>query len=172
MDDNKPTGAGGETQLPTLRPEAPLHNSAFERLWSQLTPTQRKYVIARQKHATKVDAATSIDVDRTTIYKWGPEVEACVEALQLEAARGAIGIMQQGLAQAASVFVDALDSPSERTRLEAAQAIVERFLGKTKQEVDLHHSGKVEATPITVYLPANHRDVTDAVDADFDEDDV
>lgn len=122
----------------------------FVDIWSDLTHAQRQYVIARQEHPTKKDAAEAIGVPSSTVYKWPDVVEDAVRLVQEEAISSALSMLTSGLAKAAMVKLAGLDSGDERVQQSAATEVLDRLLGKPTQRQEVTHDGALEVESETL----------------------
>jgi hypothetical protein len=133
-----------ETQNGPERPrEVQKSGSLSEELTgklSQLSPEQKRYVIARLRTKTRADAAEQAGVKADTVYHWPPLVDECVNLLLLDTVAAAHTLLAQSLAHAASVKLQGLESQNEKVRQGASTEIMDRNLGRAVQAMDLRHS--------------------------------
>lgn len=109
----------------------------FRAMWERLTPTQRRFVVAMQSHATKKDAAESIGIAPQTTYNWNGDVDEIVNYIRDETALAMLGILASAGSEAAMVKVSGLQSGDEKVAQAAASEILDRNLGKPTNRTEL-----------------------------------
>jgi hypothetical protein len=111
--------------------------SEFAALWNQLTPLQRRFVVAMQEHPTKKEAAIALAISPNTVYNWPSIVDTAVSFAVNNVALATLGIMQANATKAAMVKAKGLDSDNERIAQDAATEILDRNLGRPTQRQEL-----------------------------------
>jgi len=117
----------------------------FEALWERLSANQRRYVVARQDHAQKAEAAEEAGLSPNTVYGWPDYVDAAAEKL-LDNTRRTI---QAGLESAAGKAIvelkqRLLEADDERTALKAVQYVIDQLEGKPTQKSEIDMDAEVE----------------------------
>jgi len=121
-------------------------SSELDRLLSQLTTDQIRFVVARQETLTDKEAAEGIGLKPNTVTYWKSKGAPIDEACRLMAADGlvtALHIRKRNLAKAMAVKVAGLDSEDERIRQGVATEITEWELGKAMQPTNNSISGEI-----------------------------
>lgn len=116
--------------------------TAFAELWEQLSPLQRRFVVAMQEHPTKKEAALAIEISPNTVYNWPSVVDDTIAFMTNNIALATLGILQANATKAAMVKAAGLDSGDEKIRQDVATEILDRNLGKPKQQVANADSGE------------------------------
>jgi enoyl-CoA hydratase/carnithine racemase len=113
------------------------HNLSFQELWEELTRSQRRYVVARQHHATKAAAAHEIGLVPETVYAWPDHVEEAADRL-MDKAKDAV---QTGLKDAAVQAIlrlpDLIESNDDAAALRAVQYAIDQLIGKPTQRSEV-----------------------------------
>lgn len=117
----------------------------FEALWQRLSAPQKRYVVARQDHGNKADAAKAVNLSPNTVYGWPDYVDEAAERL-LDNTRKTI---QAGLNSAAGKAVvelkqRLLEADDERTALKAVKYVINQLEGKPVQKSEVDMQGEVE----------------------------
>ena len=102
----------------------------FIRAWKDLRPTQRRYVVARQASRTQTEAARMANVSVETVRKWPQWVHDIADYVGDHRAQTVLRLIQNASLKALEVKMEALDSPDERVRQEAANFILGHTIGK------------------------------------------
>jgi hypothetical protein len=113
----------------------------FSVIWAQLNHNQRRFVVAMQESSTKREAATAIELEPDTVYRWPSIVDEAVELMALNIKDAAIDILANATAKAAMVKLAGLDSANEKIRQDVATEILDRQLGKPLQKSELTGQG-------------------------------
>ena len=125
--------------------ESPENSSSeLDRVLSELTVDQIRFVVARQEFLTDKEAAESIDLKPDTVYYWKNKGVPIEEAKRLMAADGlvtALHIRRRILAKAMMVKSAGLNSEDERIRQSVSTEVIEWETGKAAQPTE--HRGKV-----------------------------
>ncbi|MCS3707194.1 hypothetical protein GGP62_002181 [Salinibacter ruber] len=120
----------------------------FESLWERLSAAQKRYVVARQDHGHKKDAAEAVDLSPQTVYGWPGYVEVAADRL-LDNTKETIQAGLQSAAGKAMVELKQrlLEADDERTALKAVKYVIDQLEGKPtqKQEVDMQGEVEVES---------------------------
>jgi hypothetical protein len=111
---------------------------------AQLSPEQKRYVVARLRTNTRGEAAIQAGVKPDTMYHWPPIVEECVDLLLIDTVATAKLLMVQALAQAVSVKLQGLESLDEKVRQGVATELIDRGLGRAVQAMEMRHSASNE----------------------------
>lgn len=124
-------------------------NSSLEAIWGDLTPPQKKYVVAYQRHTSKADAAKEIGRSASTIYSWPDKVDHAAELFSDATAELAMQELEEALVEAAMVKTQEVRRPgsTQENQQDAATDIMDRVMGKPtqKQEVDMQGEVEVES---------------------------
>ena len=112
----------------------------FADIWNELTPTQRRFVVAMQEHPTKKEASAAIGISPNTAYNWPPIVDEAVSFAINNVALATLGIIQANAIKAAMIKAKGLDSDDEKIAQAVATEIIDRNLGKAIQRSE--HTGK------------------------------
>lgn len=132
-------------------------DNSFSDIWNQLTPSQRRFVVAMQEHPTKKEASAAVDISPNTAYNWPPIVDIACDFMANNIALATLGILQANAGKAAMVKAKGLDSSDEKIAQSAATEIIDRNLGKPTQRNEV--TGKDgEQLGVMVYVPDNNRD--------------
>ena len=116
----------------------------------QLSKDQLRYVIARQEHPTKKDAAVSIGMKANTAYNWNGLVEEAVELMALESVESARIMNRKVIPKAMAVKIAALDSDNEAIRQKAATELIEWMTGKAPQPLTGEGGGPLAIAMVEV----------------------
>lgn len=116
--------------------------NTFADVWSRLTPSQKRYVVAMQEWPTKKEAAVAVGLSPNTVYNWPDDVDTAVAFMTNNIALATLGIIQANATKAAQVKADGLDSGDERIQQAAATEILDRNLGKPVQQTDITSGGE------------------------------
>jgi hypothetical protein len=127
----------------------------FADIWNELTPTQRRFVVAMTEHPTKKEASNAIGISPNTAYNWPPVVDEAVSYAVNNVALATLGILQANAIKAAMVKTKGLDSDDEKISQAVATEIIDRNLGKAIQRNEL--TGK-DGDVIRVTLKNNDAD--------------
>lgn len=124
--------------------EKSTSEASFRQLWQSLNHNQRRFAVAMLDSPSKKEAALAINLEPNTVYKWNGPVDEVVEILLEQARDSAYSILEGSVVKAAMVKVSGLDSDDERVRQSEATEILDRVMGKPKQEqaVDLTTKGE------------------------------
>ncbi len=109
----------------------------FSVLWGELSPLQRRFVVAMQEHPTKREAALAIEISPNTVYNWPKIVDEAVEFMTGNIALATLGILQANATKAAMVKAAGLDSDNEKIRQDVATEILDRNLGRPTQRQEV-----------------------------------
>lgn len=109
-----------------------------------MSSEQLRYVAARTTVRTNKEAVARIGVNEATIYRWEnkADVDEAVQLMLIDGVMVAYEILRRSTAAAAAEIEDELAHKSVHIRHLAAIDILDRQLGKPKQEVEL--KAKVE----------------------------
>ena len=106
-------------------------------IWNELTPLQRRFVVAMQEHPTKKEASAAIGISPSTAYNWPPIVDEAVSFAVNNVALATLGIIQANAIKAAMIKAKGLDSDDEKIAQAVATEIIDRNLGKAVQRSEL-----------------------------------
>jgi len=117
----------------------------FEALWQRLSDSQQRYVVARQNHARKKDAANEVGIAPQTVYGWPDYVEDAADRL-LDHTKETIKAGLESAAGKAIVELKQrlLEADDERTALKAVKYVIDQLEGKPTQKQDIDMQGEVE----------------------------
>lgn len=125
-----------------------IDNRAFEEVWEQLTPNQRRFVTKRRLHATKRETAEAIDMSPNTVYQWPDIVDTAIAMYEHNTLKAAQMELEEAVAEAAQVKVQEIREPGSTTKSqqEAAEEILDRVAGKAtqKQIIDQTNTMQIE----------------------------
>jgi len=112
----------------------------FDAAWESLTQKQKRFVMARQEHATKKEAAEAVGVAPRTTYSWPKEVDWCADKLidhQLDAVRADLRkIARESMNELSDL---ASKSDDDRVRLQAIKYAIDQAIGKAKQTAEVEN---------------------------------
>lgn len=120
-------------------PSEATENSTSERfseLWQALNHNQRRFAVAMLESSTKAEAAEAIDIKPDTVYRWGDEVDECIDLMIGNAKDSAVGMLTSALHKAVMVKLAGMDEDDPRIRQDAASEIIDRILGKATQRLE------------------------------------
>jgi len=109
----------------------------FADVWSQLTPPQRRFVVAMQEYPTKKEAAVALGISPNTVYNWPSVVDDAIVIATNNVALATLGIITANATKAAMVKVKGMDSYDEKIAQAAATEILDRNIGKPVQRQEL-----------------------------------
>jgi len=127
---------------------ASIENRAFEEIWAELTPNQRRFVTQRRLHPTKRETAEAIGMSPNTVYQWPDVVNVAIEMYERNTLKAAQMELQEAVAEAAQIKVQELRDPGSTTKSQqkAAEEILDRVAGKAtqKQIIDQQETMQIE----------------------------
>jgi phage terminase small subunit len=133
-------------------------NRSLSDIWEQLTPSQKKFVVAYQRHVSKADAAEEVGLAASTVYSWPDRVDRAAELFSDATAELAMQELEEALVEAAMVKTQEVRDPgsTEESQQDAATDVLDRVMGRPtqKQDVDMDAEVDVESS-----------DLDDAIDA-------
>lgn len=106
---------------------------AFVKIWNELNPLQRRFVVAMQQYPTMKDASEAIGISPNTAYNWPSTVKDAAEFMSNNIALATMGIVQANATKAAMIKAAGLDSSNEKIRQDSATEVLDRVLGKATQ---------------------------------------
>ena len=106
-------------------------------LWAELTPTQRRFVVAMTEYPNKKESAEAIGIAPQTAYNWNGNVNDAIDFVRENIALATLGVLTANAAKAAMVKSAGLDSNDERIAQAAATEIIDRILGKSIQRSEI-----------------------------------
>jgi len=122
----------------------------LQTILAQLTKDQLRFVVAMQEYKTKDAAAKSLRLKIDTVYHWDSElIDEAVNLMALDIANAALEQHKLAANKAAAVRVAGLDSKNEVVRQRAAADIIDRILGKVRQDVDVTTGGEKIETKVS-----------------------
>jgi len=113
----------------------------FADVWSQLTPPQRRFVVAMQEYPTKKEAAVALGISPNTVYNWPSVVDDAIAIAINNIALATLGIIAANATKAAMVKVKGMDSYDEKIAQAAATEILDRNIGKPLQRQEFSGEG-------------------------------
>ena len=140
-----------ENQATTKEKQEKASSEELDRVLSELTADQIRFVVARQEHKTDKDAAESLEMRPNLISRWkhnGVPIDRAVQLMAIDGLQTALHVRGRNLAKAMLVKVAGLDSDDERLRQGVATEIIEWEMGKAMQPQ--RHEGTGEGGAITV----------------------
>jgi len=111
--------------------------TTFAQLWNELTPTQRRFVVAMTEYPNKKESAEAIGIAPQTAYNWNGAVNEAVAFVRENVALATLGVITANAAKAAMVKSAGLDSDDERIAQAAATEIIDRILGRPTQRSEV-----------------------------------
>lgn len=115
----------------------------LQKILSQLTKDQLRFVVALQEHPSKDAAAKAIGVKVATVYNWPSElIDEAARLMAMDVMQAALDLRQRNLIKAVGVKAAGLDSKNETVRQKTASEIIEWELGKARQDVDVTSKGE------------------------------
>lgn len=123
-----------------------ISSDKFAQLWRGLTRNQQRFAVAMLECSSKKEASLAIGLEPQTVYRWSGDVDAVIEMMMEDAAASAYEILKETVIKAAMVRRGGLDSLDEKLRYDAADAIMDRVMGKPtqRQEVTGADGGAIE----------------------------
>lgn len=138
-------------------------NSSLDEIWGDLTPPQKKYVVAYQRHTSKADAAQEIGRSASTIYSWPDRVDTAAELFSDATAELAMQELEEALVEAAMVKTQEVRNPgsTEGSQQEAASDVLDRVMGKPTQKQDIDMDATIEGVDVQIHPDAGEPDIDD-----------
>lgn len=109
----------------------------LERVLSQLSLDQIRFVIARQECGTDREAIQQLGMSESTVYHWPPIVKEAVRLMHRDGLVTALHLRRRSLARAMAIKIKLLDTDDERLRDKVATDIIEAELGKALERREL-----------------------------------
>jgi len=126
-----------------------VENGSLSEIWEQLTPSQKKFVVAYQRHTSKADAAEEVGLAAQTVYNWPGRVDRAAELFSDATAELAMQELEEALIEAAMVKTQEVRDPgsTQESQQDAASDIMDRVMGRPtqRQEVDMDAEVDVES---------------------------
>ncbi|MCS3827429.1 hypothetical protein GGP85_002899 [Salinibacter ruber] len=138
-------------------------NSSLAEIWEELTPSQKRFVVAYQRHTSKADAAAEVGLAASTVYSWPDKVDHAAEMFYEETAALAMQELEEALVEAAMVKTQEVRDPgsTEGSQQEAASDVLDRVMGKPTQKQDIDMDATIEGVDVKIHPDAAEPDIDD-----------
>ncbi len=140
-----------------------VENGSLDEIWEELTPSQKKFVVAYQRHTSKADAAEEIGLAAQTVYNWPGKVDKVAEMFSDATAQLAMQELEEALVEAAMVKTQEVRNPgsTDGSQQEAASDVLDRVMGKPSQHIDQDIDATIEGVDVKIHPEAGKPEIDD-----------
>lgn len=140
-----------------------VENSSLDELWPELTPSQKKFVVAFQRHTSKADAAEEVGLAAQTVYNWPDKVNKAAELFSDATASLAMQELEEALVEAAMVKTQEIRDPgsTKERQQSAASDVMDRVMGKPTQKQDIDMDATIEGVDVQIHPDAGEPEIDD-----------
>lgn len=140
-----------------------VKDSSLDEIWEELTPSQKRFVVAYQRHTSKADAAAEINLAAQTVYNWPDKVDRAAELFYEQTAALAMQELEEALVEAAMVKTQEVRQPgtTQESQQSAASDVLDRVMGKPTQKQDIDMDATVEGVDVQILNDGPDPEVSD-----------
>mgnify|MGYP006280510991 CR=1 FL=1 len=140
-----------------------VEKGSLSDLWEELTPSQKKFVVAYQRHTSKADAAKEVGLAAQTVYNWPAKVNEAAEMFSDATAQLAMQELEEALVEAAMVKTQEVRNPgsTQESQQDAASDIMDRVMGKPTQHQDIDMDATIEGVDVKIHPDAGEPEIDD-----------
>lgn len=140
-----------------------VENSSLDELWEELTPSQKKFVAAYQRHTSKAAAAEEVGLAAQTVYNWPEKVNRAAELFSDATAELAMQELEEALVEAAMVKTQEVRDPgsTQESQQDAATDVMDRVMGKPTQDINQDIDATIEGVDVKIHPDAGEPEIDD-----------
>lgn len=132
-------------------------------LWEELTPSQKKFVVAYQRHTSKADAAKEVGLAPQTTYNWPDYVNEAAELFSDATAELAMQELEEALVEAAMVKTQEVRRPgsTRESQQDAASDVMDRVMGRPTQDINQDIDASIEGVDVQIHPNTDEPEIDD-----------
>ena len=140
-----------------------VKDSSLDEIWEELTPSQKRFVVAYQRHTSKADAAAEVGLAAQTVYNWPDKVDRAAELFYEQTAALAMQELEEALVEAAMVKTQEVRRPgsTQESQQSAASDVLDRVMGKPTQKQDIDMDATIEGVDVQIHEAQSEPDIDD-----------